>query len=87
MVGIEIWRNGERLCTAALKDGIITARLIIRNQVDPIWFDADGRDATTGGHVHWAHIAVEEGDQFTLKLVEVNSVLENQAPAPNVPTD
>ena len=72
MKAIEISRNGHRLVTAGLENGIVTARLILRNQIDPVWFDADGRDGSTGGHERWAHISVEVGDEFTLKLVDVH---------------
>jgi hypothetical protein len=47
MKAIEVWRNGEKLFTAGLEKGIVTARLIIRNQVDPIRFDVVGRDSLT----------------------------------------
>jgi hypothetical protein len=73
MKAIEVWRNGEKLFTAGLEKGIVTARLIIRNQVDPIRFDVVGRDSLTGGHVPWGLHWVETGDEFTLKLVEVQS--------------
>lgn len=71
MTGVEIWRNGERLATAALEDGIVEVKLVIRNQVDPVVFDAVGRDAESGGHVKWAHIFAKIGDEFTLKVADM----------------
>lgn len=71
MRAIEISRNGKKLFVAGLADGILDARLIIRNQEDPIWFDVVGRDRVTGGHARWAHDSVELGDTFTITLVEV----------------
>ncbi len=56
MRAIEISRNGKKLFTAGLADGMIDARLIIRNQEDPIWFDVVGRDRLTGGHTRWRTI-------------------------------
>lgn len=73
MKAIEIWRNGTRLALAGLTDGIVTANLTIHNQIDPIWFDARGRDATTGGHVEWLHESVQVGDEFVLRLVEADA--------------
>ncbi len=72
MKAIEIWRNGQRLATAGLHDGIVTATLMIRNQVDPIWFEARGRDASTGGHAIWLHEAIEVGDEVVLRVVDVD---------------
>ncbi len=72
MRAIEISRNGKKLFTAGLADGMIDARLIIRNQEDPIWFDVVGRDRLTGGHTRWAHDSVELGDTFTITLVDVD---------------
>ena len=76
MTGVEIWRNGERLATAALEDGIVTVKLIIRNQIDPVVFDAVGRDAESGRHVKWAHIFANMGDEFTLKVANVEPLTE-----------
>ena len=74
MKAFEVSRNGVKLFTAGLENGIVTAKFVLRNQIDPIWFDADGRDQTTGGHQHWAHLALELGDEFTVRLVEVDAV-------------
>lgn len=71
MKAIEIWRNGEKMATAGLVDGIVTAKLTIRNQSDPIWFDARGRDASSGGHKEWLHESARIGDNFELRLVDV----------------
>jgi len=84
MKAIEIWRNGQRLATAGLRDGFVTATLSIRNQVDPMWFDARGRDASTGGHVDWLHEAVRVGDEFVLRLVDVD---EQQSAEPVATVD
>lgn len=73
MKAIEIRRNGETLGTAGLEDGIVTVKLTLRNQVDPVWFDVDGRNHSTGGHERWAHLSVAVGDEFTMKLVEVDA--------------
>jgi hypothetical protein len=73
MKAIEIWRNGKKLATAGLDDGIVTATLMIRNQVDPMIFTARGRDASTGGHAHWLHQSAQVGDEFVLRLVEVDA--------------
>ena len=72
MRAIEISRNGKKLFTAGLTDGMLDARLIIRNQEDPIWFDVVGRDRLTGGHARWAHDSVELGDTLTITLVDVD---------------
>ena len=72
MKAIESSRNGQKLFTAGLADGTLDARLIIRNQEDPIWFDVVGRDRLTGGHARWAHDSVELGDTFTITLVDVD---------------
>ena len=69
---IQICLNGKKLFTSGLEDGIVTARLTLRNQVDPIWFDVDGRDQSTGGHERWAHASIEVGDEFAMKLVDVD---------------
>ena len=69
---IQICLNGKKLVTAGLEDGIVTAKLTLRNQVDPVWFDVDGRDRSTGGHERRAHASVEVGDEFTMKLVDVD---------------
>jgi translation initiation factor IF-1 len=79
MKAIEISCKGRTLFTAGLEDGIVTARLIVRNQVDPVWFDVDGRDALTGGHARWAHISVQPGDEFTVKLVDIDAALPAEA--------
>ncbi len=71
MKAIEIWRNGEKLAAAGLVDGMVTVTLTIRNQSDPIWLDARGRDASTGGHAEWLHESAQIGDEFVLRLVEV----------------
>ena len=73
MIAIEVWMNHEKVCTAGLADGLITAKLTVRNQDDPIWFDAVGRDRQTGSHVNWSHISSRVGDEFTLKLVDIES--------------
>jgi hypothetical protein len=77
MKAIEVFRNGRKLFTAGLENGVINARLIIRNQIDPVWFDVDGRDASIGGHERWAHVSVQVGDEFTLKLVDVDASVKN----------
>jgi len=73
MKAIQVSRNGKKLLTAGLEEGILDARLVIRNQVDPVWFNVVGRDRSSGGHANWAHISVRVGDTFTLELVEVEA--------------
>jgi hypothetical protein len=73
MKAVRVSRNGQMLFTAGLEDGILDARLIIRNQIDPVWFDVVGRDRSTGGHTRWAHVSVHEGDTFTMELVDVEA--------------
>ena len=73
MTALDVWMNGKRLFTASLEDGMITAKLLVRNQVDPIWFNVDGRDRQTGGHVHWSHISAKAGDEFTIRIVEIEA--------------
>ena len=70
MKAIQVSRNGKKLFIAGLEEGILDARFLIRNQVDPVWFDVAGRDRSTGGHARWAHISVDVGDTFKLELVD-----------------
>ncbi len=72
MKAIEISRNGKKMFTAGLADGTLDARLIIRSQEDPIWFDVVGCDRSTGGHARGAHDFVELGDTLTFTLVHVD---------------
>jgi hypothetical protein len=71
---LEVSRNGVKLFTAGLEYGIVTAKFVLRNQVDPVWLNVDGRDQTTGGHQRWAHLAIALGDEFTVRLVDCNAV-------------
>ena len=73
MKAIEILRNGKKLFTAGLGDGIVSAKLTVLNEVDPVWFDVVGRDRSTGGHRKWAHASVKVGDEFTMRLVDVDA--------------
>ena len=72
MKAIEFSRNGKKLFTAGLTDGMLDARLVIRNQEDPVWFDVVGRNRLTGGHARWAHESVELGDTFTMTLIDID---------------
>ena len=73
MKAIRVSRNSEKIFTAGLQDGSLEARLLIFNQVDPMWFDVRGRDRSTGGHADWAHIPLSVGDSFTLEVVDVDA--------------
>jgi hypothetical protein len=77
MIGIEVSVNRKKQCTAGLSRGIVAAKLQIRNQVDPIWFTIDERDAETGGHTQWFRVSGEVGDEFTLKLVNIESLRDS----------
>lgn len=71
MAGIEFWRNGQRVGVASILDGDLIARLIIRNQQDPVWFDVNGRDRRTGESISWCHLEAKTGDVFTLRLADM----------------
>jgi hypothetical protein len=70
MKAIEVSRNGQKLYTAGLERGIVDARLLILSQVDPMWFECRGQ--TGVGHIKWSHLPVSVGDEFTLRVVEVD---------------
>jgi len=73
MKTIEISQNGKKLFTVGSTDGLLDARLIIRNQENPMWFDVGGRDRSTGGHTRWSHNSVNLGDTFTMTVVDFDT--------------
>ena len=73
MNGIDVFMNGQKLCTASLEDGTVTVQFVLRGEPDPNWLTVIGRDRKTGEHVRWARINAEVGDEFTLKIVPIES--------------
>jgi hypothetical protein len=70
MKAFEIWTNGKKVAVAGLDEGVVTVTFTIRNQVDPIWLEARGRDQTTGTHAKWLHSSLRVGDEFQIKLID-----------------
>ena len=72
MKAIEVWCNGEKLATAWLTNGSVTATLVLPNQIDPILFFVRGRDRSTGAHADWMHRINQVGDELVLRSVDVD---------------
>ena len=80
MVGFELWVNGQRQYTAGIQGGLLHGHMFCGYMIPPgeqtatlqAHVSFGGADRSTGDSLHWDMCRLKVGDEFMVRVVEVD---------------